>query len=428
MALTPDEIRHVSIRRRVRGYGKRETERLLAEIADSYQSVWNQRAELVRDLNQLQAELDEAQQSERLRSAEQTDLVARLEQGEAELARLQKKSERLETDRGAQRAEVQHAHAELDGLRSDIERLKAERNLEREERQRATEELTGLREEVAQLRADRGRSAEDARRSTAELAELREEVARLEAERGRLANDSQGSSAELADLREEVARIEAERGRLTEESQESSIELADLREEVARLEAERARVLQESARMRADLVELRRMEKGREAELADLRRDVVELLRLLEGETHARYRQLTAARDRPESEDETEVRSDSRPLSDFPRDVQTFERERARFRDQVQQVEEDLGIRDQVAERLWDLLTEHLRLLESEPRRAAQPDVAAPAIAQSKSRDETKPGNDQHDGESETQPARPDPGAHADKPTGDALNRGALGW
>jgi chromosome segregation ATPase len=430
MALTPEEIRHVSIKRRARGYDRRETERLLTEIAESYESVWNQRADLFNDLKRLQADLEDAQQRERLRSAEQTDLHARLEQDEVELAKLYKETERLETDRGVQRAEIRRAHAELDGLRGDIERLKAEGNLEREEKQRANDELRHLREEVARLNADRGRLGEQSQRSSAEVAELREEVARLNADRGQLTEESHRSTAEVAQLREEVKRLNAERGQLDDQSQRSTAEVTELQEEVARLEAERGRVLQESARTRAELVELRHTEDGRDAELADLRRDVIELLRLLEGETNAHYRDLlTSAREPRESENDAKPRSDTELLSDLQGDAQRFETERAQFGDHLQEVEEELGVRDQVARRLWDLLMEHLRLLEGEPRRTGHPDSSPATAAQPKSENETKPGTAQREPEGEGQAARPAaaPVPHAAKSAGDPLDRGALG-
>ena len=47
MALTPVEIRHVELRRAwLRGYRRSGVDRLLTEIADSFEGVWRERADL----------------------------------------------------------------------------------------------------------------------------------------------------------------------------------------------------------------------------------------------------------------------------------------------------------------------------------------------------------------------------------------------
>jgi cell division initiation protein len=57
MALTPVEIRHVELRRAwLRGYRLSSVERLLNEIADSFESVWRERADLADRLEELERE------------------------------------------------------------------------------------------------------------------------------------------------------------------------------------------------------------------------------------------------------------------------------------------------------------------------------------------------------------------------------------
>ena len=57
MALTPVEIRHVELRRAwLRGYRRSSVERLLNEIADSFESVWRERADLSDQLEELESE------------------------------------------------------------------------------------------------------------------------------------------------------------------------------------------------------------------------------------------------------------------------------------------------------------------------------------------------------------------------------------
>ena len=46
MGLAPTEIRHIPIPRGLRGYRRGAVEQLLDEIADSYEDVWRDRAEL----------------------------------------------------------------------------------------------------------------------------------------------------------------------------------------------------------------------------------------------------------------------------------------------------------------------------------------------------------------------------------------------
>jgi cell division initiation protein len=57
MALTPVEIRHLSPPKRLRGYDTDATDRLLAEIAASFEDVWRERADLADKVESLEADL-----------------------------------------------------------------------------------------------------------------------------------------------------------------------------------------------------------------------------------------------------------------------------------------------------------------------------------------------------------------------------------
>ena len=46
MALTPVEIRHLQLGRGLLGYGRRSVDPLLEEIAESFEDVWRERADL----------------------------------------------------------------------------------------------------------------------------------------------------------------------------------------------------------------------------------------------------------------------------------------------------------------------------------------------------------------------------------------------
>jgi cell division initiation protein len=57
MPLTPVEIRHVALRRTwLRGYRRAGVDQLLEEIADSFEEVWRERADLSDRLEELEAE------------------------------------------------------------------------------------------------------------------------------------------------------------------------------------------------------------------------------------------------------------------------------------------------------------------------------------------------------------------------------------
>src|SRR5437660_11044021 len=57
MALTPVEIRHVRLGRRIFGYGRTATDALLDEIATSVEDVWREHADLADKVEQLEADL-----------------------------------------------------------------------------------------------------------------------------------------------------------------------------------------------------------------------------------------------------------------------------------------------------------------------------------------------------------------------------------
>ena len=57
MALTPVEIRHLTPGRSLFGYNAGATDRLLEEIASSFEDVWRERADLADKVEQLEADL-----------------------------------------------------------------------------------------------------------------------------------------------------------------------------------------------------------------------------------------------------------------------------------------------------------------------------------------------------------------------------------
>jgi cell division initiation protein len=57
MALTPVEIRHLAPPKALRGYETEHTDRLLMEIAASFEDVWRERADLADKVEQLEQDL-----------------------------------------------------------------------------------------------------------------------------------------------------------------------------------------------------------------------------------------------------------------------------------------------------------------------------------------------------------------------------------
>jgi cell division initiation protein len=57
MSLTPVEIRHVKLGRRVVGYDRRATGALLDRITESFEDVWRERADLRDEIERLEGEL-----------------------------------------------------------------------------------------------------------------------------------------------------------------------------------------------------------------------------------------------------------------------------------------------------------------------------------------------------------------------------------
>jgi cell division initiation protein len=57
MALTPVEIRHLHFGRRLFGYGRASVDDCLEEIADSFETVWRDRADLADKVEELEGDL-----------------------------------------------------------------------------------------------------------------------------------------------------------------------------------------------------------------------------------------------------------------------------------------------------------------------------------------------------------------------------------
>jgi cell division initiation protein len=123
MTLTPVEIRHVSLGRGVLGYRRSPTDRLLEEIAVSFEEVWRERAELQDTNERLESDIARHRDLEALlrktlvtaeRSAEELREQARRE-ADVVLAEARAEARKI----------TQSALAERDHLRAEASRIRA---------------------------------------------------------------------------------------------------------------------------------------------------------------------------------------------------------------------------------------------------------------------------------------------------------------
>jgi cell division initiation protein len=66
MTITPVELHHVELRRGLLGYSRRAADRLLEEVAQSFEEVWSERAEYADRIEELQDELSRHRELETL--------------------------------------------------------------------------------------------------------------------------------------------------------------------------------------------------------------------------------------------------------------------------------------------------------------------------------------------------------------------------
>ena len=123
MALTPVEIRHITLGRTVFGYGRAHVDKLLDDIVNSFEQVWRERADLADKVEQLEADLVRYRELEALLrttlvSAEKSAVSLREQAGrEADLI--------VEEARSEARAITRAARADHDRLLTEVRRMRA---------------------------------------------------------------------------------------------------------------------------------------------------------------------------------------------------------------------------------------------------------------------------------------------------------------
>lgn len=123
MSLTPVEIRHLQLGRSLRGYTTATVDRLLAEIADAFEGVWRERADLADRVEELEAELAKHRETEGL-------LRATLVSAERSSRELKEQAQRqadtiLAEVHAEARAVTRKAAGERERLEADVRRVKA---------------------------------------------------------------------------------------------------------------------------------------------------------------------------------------------------------------------------------------------------------------------------------------------------------------
>ncbi|HWG57271.1 MAG TPA: DivIVA domain-containing protein [Gaiellaceae bacterium] len=122
MALTPVEIRHIQLRKGFRGYRRGAVDALLTEIAESFEDVWRDRADLADKVEALENDLRRHKELEELLrttlvSAEKSAAEMR-DQARREAANI------VAEAHGEARAVTRRAAAERERLEGEIRRMK----------------------------------------------------------------------------------------------------------------------------------------------------------------------------------------------------------------------------------------------------------------------------------------------------------------
>jgi cell division initiation protein len=123
MAYSPVEIRHIRLKRGVLGYRRAAVDKLLDDIAESFENVWRDRADLADEVERLQGELVHHKEHEQLL---RTTLVS-AERAASELKEQAKREADtiLAEARVEARSVTREARTERDLLAAEARRVRA---------------------------------------------------------------------------------------------------------------------------------------------------------------------------------------------------------------------------------------------------------------------------------------------------------------
>jgi cell division initiation protein len=122
MSLTPVEIRHVKLGRRLFGYDRRATDGLLADVVTSFEQVWRERADLRDAFEDLESEL--AHQRE-IEGALRKTLISAERMADDVRSQARREAEVIVAEaRAIARDAVSGAEAERERIQAEIRRLR----------------------------------------------------------------------------------------------------------------------------------------------------------------------------------------------------------------------------------------------------------------------------------------------------------------
>jgi cell division initiation protein len=122
MSLTPVEIRHVKLGRRLFGYDRNATDGLLADIVTSFEQVWRERADLRDEFENLETEV--ARQKE-IEGALRNTLISAERMADDVRTQARREADVIVAEaRASARDMVSGAEAERERIHTEIRRLR----------------------------------------------------------------------------------------------------------------------------------------------------------------------------------------------------------------------------------------------------------------------------------------------------------------
>jgi cell division initiation protein len=123
MALTPVEIRHIRLGRGVRGYKRHSVDTLLTEVAESFEDVWRERADLADKVEQLELDLVRHKELEGLL---RTTLISAESAAQQLREQARKEAETIVGEAHAEaRAIARRAASEKERLETELRRIRS---------------------------------------------------------------------------------------------------------------------------------------------------------------------------------------------------------------------------------------------------------------------------------------------------------------
>jgi cell division initiation protein len=123
MTITPVELHHLDLKRGFFGYRRGSVDRVLEEIAQSFEETWRERAEFADRIEQLQSELERHRELEALL---RTTLVSAERSAHEQKAQAKKNADLvLEEAHAEARAVTQAAMAERERLLAEARKIRA---------------------------------------------------------------------------------------------------------------------------------------------------------------------------------------------------------------------------------------------------------------------------------------------------------------